>query len=69
MNDLDFNAGRLGMSPEKLMEIGYQKIESSAKTYGYTVSKLSAGKVSVSGPDGTIIATYSAEDVLRGRAL
>ena len=68
MSDLDFNAGRLGMSPEKLMEIGYQKIESSAKLYGYTVSKRSGGKVAVSGPDGSVIATYSAEDILRGRA-
>ena len=68
MSDLDFNAGRLGMSPEKLMEIGYQKIEASARLYGYTVSKLSAGKVSVSGSNGIIVATYSAEDVLRGRA-
>ena len=69
MDNLDFNAGRIGMPPEKLMEIGYQKIESSAKTYGYTVSKLSGGKVSVSGPDGAVIATYSAEDILRGYAL
>ena len=69
MNDLDFNAGRLGMSPEKLMEIGYQKLEASAKTYGYTVSKKTAGNVAVSGPDGTLVATYSAEDILRGRAL
>ena len=68
MSNLDFNAGRLGMSPETMMERGYQKIEVSAKLYGYTVSKRAAGKVSVSGPDGTVLATYSAEDVLRGRA-
>lgn len=69
MDNLDFNAGRLGMSPEKLMTIGYQNLEYSARTYGYTVSKKSGGKVVVSGPDGAVVATYSAEDILRGRAL
>lgn len=68
MDDLNFNAGRLGMSPEKLMEIGCQKLESSARLYGYAVSKKSGGKAVISAPDGTVIAIYDAEDILRGRA-
>lgn len=68
MDNLNFNAGRLGMSPEQLMAIGYQKLESSARLYGYAVSKKSGGKTVISTPDGTVIATYDAEDILRGRA-
>lgn len=68
MDNLDFNAGRLGMSSEKLMKIGYQKLENSAKLYGYTVSKQSGGKAVISGPDGSVVATYTDEDILRGRA-
>ena len=68
MDNLDFNAGRLGLSPEELMEIGYQKLESSARLYGYIISKQHGGKVVISSPGGTVIANYSAEDILRGRA-
>lgn len=68
MENLNFNAGRLGMTPEQLMERGYQKIEASARLYGYRVSKGIDDKVMVSGPDGSIVATYAAEDILRGRA-
>ena len=68
MADLNFNAGRLGMSPEKLMAIGYQKLEASVKLYGYTVDKQTSGKAVVSAPDGTVIATYTASDILRGYA-
>ena len=68
MDNLDFNAGRLGMSSEKLMEIGYKKLENSARLYGYTTSKQTGGKVVVSGPDGKVIRAYTSEDVLKGRA-
>ena len=56
------------MSSEQLMERGYQKIAASARLYGYRVAKVLDDKVTVSGPDGSIVATYSAEDILRGRA-
>ena len=68
MEDLSFNAGRLGLSSEQLMERGHQKIAASARLYGYRVSKGLNDNVTVSGTDGSIVATYSAEDILRGRA-
>ena len=68
MEDLSFNAGRLGMSSEQLMERGYQKLIRSASLYGYRVSKGLDDKVIVSGPDGIVIRTYDASDILRGHA-
>lgn len=68
MIDLDFNAGRLGMSKERLMSVNYQNLLSSARTYGYTVSR-TKDKTTVFGPDRSVLGVYDDSDILRGRTI